>query len=171
MQHVENAWCVAHDLHTIAPPPFERTCWRRWPSYGVRVVWESNNLCAHAYFWLINWSADLDATWCAVLLVCWTTYWIYVAQSIFREEKLTLALLCKIPFMLAFHSDAYEPVGSLVWWQTPTDSTIWQHFEWLWFSFNSRIPEYKAEDLCNLFVAKWQEVAQTVAMVDNVRRL
>ena len=25
-----SAWCVAHDLHTIAPRPLERTCWKQF---------------------------------------------------------------------------------------------------------------------------------------------
>ena len=30
MLHVINTWCVAHNLHTIAPWPLERTCWRQF---------------------------------------------------------------------------------------------------------------------------------------------
>ena len=30
MLHVLSARCVARDLHTIAPGPLERTCWRRF---------------------------------------------------------------------------------------------------------------------------------------------
>ena len=30
MLHVIGARCVARDLHTIAPGPLERTCWRRF---------------------------------------------------------------------------------------------------------------------------------------------
>ena len=30
MLHVMSAQCVAHDLHTIAPWPLERTCWRQF---------------------------------------------------------------------------------------------------------------------------------------------
>ena len=30
MLHVISARCVAHDLHTIAPGPLERACWRRF---------------------------------------------------------------------------------------------------------------------------------------------
>ena len=29
MLHIISARCVARDLHTIAPGPLERTCWRR----------------------------------------------------------------------------------------------------------------------------------------------
>ena len=33
--HVKSAWCVALDLHTIAPRPLEHTCWRQ-----LAVLWE-----------------------------------------------------------------------------------------------------------------------------------
>ena len=38
MLHVISARCIARDLHTIAPEPLERTCWRRFAPFSAIIV-------------------------------------------------------------------------------------------------------------------------------------
>ena len=55
MLHVMSTWCVACDLHTIAPWPLEQTCWRQfaaqWGDCKKKKIFNCSIQCDHQYYY------------------------------------------------------------------------------------------------------------------------
>ena len=101
MLHVMSSWCVARDMHTIAPRPLERTCWR-W----FAVQWGDSKKSRSAPLKAITIILIIDVEW-------WQQFW-----CCFRFSQ-------KKGSSLAYYQWSTSPTAWLV-----IGSTTWSSVRW-----------------------------------------
>ena len=93
MSHVISARRVARDLHTIAPRPLERTCWRQFA-----VHWGDSKkfrfVPFNAILLLLSWVAERNCN--TVTEMCFSTYGLPLSTSPLQPQLLAIGLVAFI---------------------------------------------------------------------------
>ena len=92
--------CVAHDLHTIAPWPLERTCWRQF-----LVQWGDCNKS-----WIAPLNAIIIVIIIIIIIIILYDWFVFVGNSLFWE----LMMVCVQDEIHLLHDDRGPVLEALV---------------------------------------------------------